>query len=310
MIEIFLLSQKPITILLNGVKIDISKTDKKVLKFDEAKNISFDYYFTNSASNIFHSKVEFVDDEYYSSDENLSLVKVKENKYILKFLLKNECFLPKKCKKMQKNGLIFNFFQNGMVEIENESSLLFSEQYDFEIIDADILELKNNYFALKLYGKNEHEKGIILNSSFAQIICFDSAIIESTETGFKVLTNLFDIAGHGLVEVFEINEDIKKVDEYSVYLNGAPKRSFNLKVLPIYFLQCIRARDFNEAKRCLSQGLNAKAKIEHLSQFFGDFIDIIPFNNQFLLEYVDDLNRHFTKSFQFDIQNNKIQNIN
>ncbi len=309
MFEIILMSKKPITLVLNGAKVNLSKTDKKLLKLDEPKTLNFDYYFTNYSSNVFHVKLDFVDGEYTSQSEKVQVIKVKDNLYFAMFLQENECFLPKKCKKIVKNEQIFNFYQNGLVEIETESAVLFSEFYDFEIVNAEVMMLNNNYIALKLFGKFDEEMSIILNAQFVEIIQFQSCVIENTETGFKVLTNLYDIAGHGLVEVFEIDEDIKKVDEYSVFMNNAPRREFNPKVLPIYFLQCIKARDFVEAKKCLSQTLNAKAKVEHLSQFFGDFIKIVPFDNKFCLVYVDGFNRYFAKQFSFEIENNKIKNI-
>lgn len=309
MFEIFLVAQKPITIIFNAAKINISKTDSKVLKFDDAKTLNIDHYFTNYGSNIFHTKLQYIDDQYVSNNQSVKVVKIKDNLYILNFLHQNECFLQKKCKKIVKNSKLFTFYQNGVVEIESESDVLFSSQYDFEILDANIIELKNDYFAIELFGKNETEKSIILNNQFTEILSFDSCVIENTDLGFKVLTNLYDIASHGLVEVFEIDEDIKKVDEYSVFMNNAPRREFNSKVLPIYFLQCIKARDYAEAKRCLSSNLKAKAKIEHLSQYFGDFVNIFPFNNKVYLEYIDSFNYHFAKSFEFQVENNKIQNI-
>ena len=309
MFEIYLMSKKPITLVLNGAKINISKTDSKLLKFEETKTLNLDYYFTNFSSNIFHVKIDFVEGEFVSLCDKVQVIKIKENLYFAVFLQENECFLQKKCKKIVKNEQFFTFYQNGLIEIETENSVLFSGYYDFEIVNAEVMELKNGYIALKLFGKFDEEKSIVLNSQFAEILELDSCVIEATESGFKVLTNLFDIAGHGLVEVFEINEDIKKVDEYSVFMNNAPRREFNPKVLPIYFLQCIKARDFVEAKKCLSPSLNAKAKVEHLSQFFGDFISIIPFNDVFYLQYVDSFNRNFAKQFAFEIDNNKIKNI-
>ena len=309
MFEIYLMAKKPLTIVLNGTKINISKSDKKILKLDEPKTLNLDYYFTNCASQIFHSKIHFTDGEYICEDEKVQVIKIKENSYFLLFLQENECFLQKKCKKIVKNGQIFTFYQNGLMEIETENSVLFSEIYDFEITDAEVLDLKNNYFAVLLFGKNEKEFSIIFNGEFVEIINFNSCVIENTENGFKVLTNLFDIAGHGLVEVFEIGEDIKKVDEYSVYMNNAPRREFNTNVLPVYFLQCIKAKDYSEAKKCLSQTLKAKARVEHLSQFFGNFINIILQDDKIYLQYVNSFNRYFAKQFTFDIGNNKIQNI-
>ncbi len=310
MFDFILNCKKPLTILLGANYIEISNHKQKILSTDIAKSFNIDYYLTNNASNIYHAKINFIDGEFVCDEQNVRLIKIKDNTYILNFLLKNECFLQKKSKKIVKNGLIFNFYTNGMVEVETENELKYCNKFDFEIIDAEVVTLKNDFIALKFFGKNDSEYSVVFNNHFAEIISFDSAVLEQTENGFKVLTNLYDIAGHGLVECFEIDEDIKKTDEYSVYLNKAPKRDFNEQVLPIYFLQCIRARDFVEAKRCLSPNLQAKAKMEHLSQFFGDFINIYPINDKIYCEYIDAFDKHFAKPFTFQISNGKIQNIN
>ena len=308
MLEIILTSNSLITIVLNNSKIEVSNINKKVLKLENPKSLNFDFYFTNSPAYMFHANCEY-DEFYKTNSEQIKVIKLSDKKYIFKFLLKNECFLQKKCKKIVKNEQIFNFYQNGLVEIETQNTLNFSKQYDFKIVDASVIELKNNYVALKLFGEYEEEKTIVLNDNFAEILLFDSAMIESNETGFKVLTNLYDIAGHGVVEVFEIDEDIKKVDEYTVYMQTTPQREFNLHVLPIYFLECIRARDYKEASSCLSTELKNKAKPEHLAQYFGDFVDIYVLENKIYLEYVDASNNYFARQFNFAISNDKISSI-
>ena len=309
MFEIALMSKVPTTIVIENVKTNILPYSPKRLELSEAKNFCFDYYFSNSSAQIFHVNAIFLDEQFFIDDKNLKIVKMSSNKIILKFCRQNQCFLQKKCAKIKKNGIIFNFYQNGIVEIEDEERVCFCEEFDFEILDAEVLELKNNFFVIKLFGKNQTEKSVIFNSHYSPLLSFDSCVVEGTENGFKVLTNVMDIARHGIVEVFEIDEDVAKVDEYTVFMNQYPHNEINVMVLPIYFLQCIKANDFSEAKKCLTQKLKSKVKIDHLKQYFGDILDVIVLGDEIFVETVDAKGEHIAKKYNFSLEDSKIGNI-
>lgn len=303
-----------ISVFLGKDRFEILKGKLKILEFNEQKNFEFDVLPKSELLQIQHIDINFDGENCFSNCKNLKIIKLNKNKYFLKIFTKNVKNCHKKCKKVLKNNIIFNFFENGLVEIENESELLLSEQFDFCVVDADVLELKDGVFCLKLYGTNNAEKSIVIDNNFLSVLSFDSAVVEVTENGFKVLTNLHDIACHGFVEVFEIDNQISKVDEYSVYLKGAPQNGFNQNVLPIYFLQCVKANDFYEAKRCLSNELSSKASAEHLKAYFGGFVDILSFENKIYLIYQDISlsglnNNFFAKEVSFKIQDKKIVDI-
>ena len=309
MFEIVMMSKVPTTVVIENVKTNILPYSSKKLELSDTKNFCFDYYFSNSSSHIFHANATFLDDQFFVDDKNLKVVKVNQSKIILKFCRQNQCFLQKKCAKIKKNGVIFNFYQNGLVEIESEEAVCFCEEFDFEILEAEIFELKNNFFAIKLFGKNQAEKSVIFNSFYRPLLSFDSCVLERTENGFKVLTNVMDIARHGIVEIFDIDEDVTKVDEYTVFMNQYPYSEINVMVLPIYFLQCIKSGDFAEAKKCLTQKLKSKVKIDHLKQYFGDILDVIVLGDEIFVETVDAKGEHIAKKYNFSLEENKIGNI-
>ena len=299
--DLMMIFPKTNILLLSGIK--------KVFEFDDNKQFCFDYFFQHQNNFVFHCKFDFEDENYISNCENIKAYKLNQNLYYVKIFSKNTQNFAKKVKKTAKNGIFFNIFSNGLIEIETETEVKYSNNFNFDVADADVVELKNDCFAVKLFGINK-EKSVVFDNDFKNMLLFDSAILESTETGFKVLTNLFDIAKHGLVEVFEIEDNIQKVDEYSVYLEGKPCLDFNQKVLPIFFLQCIKANDFREAKNCLSFELNSKSKPEHLKAFFGDFADILIFEDEVYLAYSNfGGNSYTTKKYSFEVANNKISNI-
>ncbi|MBO7508474.1 MAG: hypothetical protein J6T39_02385 [Clostridia bacterium] len=309
MFQIFLMSKIPITISISGTRFNISNTLVKKLEIDIGKTFEFDYFFTNSSSYIFHGKLNFVDDEFVCDDKNFHTIKMGDNSYILKFTTQNQCFLQKKCQKIKKNGYFFNFYQNGLVEIEDENNVLFCDETDFEILSAEVLELKNEFCAVKLFGKNNAERSVVFNQHFEPLFQFDTCILEATENGFKVLTNLKDIARHGLVEVFEIDEDVSKTNEYAVFMNEYAYNDFNIMVLPLYFMQCVRAGDYAEAKNCLTPKLQSRVKKEHLKQYFGEMLDRYVLENNFYVETTNSKGARIAKKFCFTLEDGKIGNI-
>lgn len=309
MIEIYLRAKKPTTMLVGQTRIEVDNAHPKKLQIDEPSGFDFDYYFSTTNSLMYHCKLEFLNDEYSTKDKFVSLTKLPENSYLLEFLRQNECYLQKKCAKLAFDGNFLNCYQNGVLEIESELDVRYCEQLDFEIASAEVLNLPNNFYALKLYGKGRGEKCIILNASFASILSFDSCILEKTDQGFKVLTNINDIAGHGVVETYQIDDDCKKIDEYTVYMQDYAKNDVNQNVLPIYFLQCVKAKDFAEAKRCLSQDLQSKVKLEYLKKYFGDFEKVFCVDGKIFLQYVGSLNKHYAKEYHFSVANAKIISI-
>lgn len=276
----------------------------------DGESLSFEYYFLNEYSFIYNVHIIF-NGASFSKVKNLVITKINNNLILIKILHKNDVFLIKKCKKVEKSGLFFNFYQNGLVEIETNAEQKLSEAFDCDIVDADVMEMKNNYYCLKLIGKNS-EMALILDNNIVPIMQLNTAIIEITENGFKSLTNLNDIACHGLVEIFELTDnDVKKIDEYSVFLKSKPLNTFNVNVLPIYFLQCVKAKDFAEAKNCLSGDLKLKVSAEHLSAYFGNFNDIVCLKSKYYLTYKQQENNlFFVKECEFNILNGKIANIN
>ena len=251
----------------------VDELNEKLVEFSDSSSFSFDYFFAGNNSFNYHVEVVECDGRFNVFGDNVELISYGENLYKIEIKQKNMGFLQKKVKKTQKNGYFFNFFENGLIEIETEDKVLFSNSYNFNIEDASVLELKNNTFCLNIYDK-DNSKSIIINNNFFEVLQFDNAVVESTETGFKVLIDTMDISSHGLVKIYEIDEDIVLVDEYSVYLKGKPINDFNNKIIPLHFLQCVRYKDFVEAKKWLSPELQAKVSVEHLSKYFGNFEEI------------------------------------
>lgn len=167
--------------------------------------------------------------------------------------------------------------------------------HDFVCITADC---KDEKYAFLHDGEQTIFKGI----------CKEINIIGDD---IKILFDLKDGLGHGLVHKFEVVDDkIKKTDEYAVYLSE-DKIFFN-QFSPITFLNCVRAKNFNLARKILSKDLNEVLDDDHLSEFFGDFDHVEQ--NRFLSHF-DENNIIVRKQkmilgeYQFDTENGLIVNI-
>jgi len=78
----------------------------------------------------------------------------------------------------------------------------------------------------------------------------------------------------------------------------------NPKIIPIAFLESIKYRDFDLAKKYLSETLKQSSN-DALSNFFGDISKIIPLENS----VVGIISNGMFKSFLFNIENGLITEI-
>ena len=312
MLEIILSSKKPVLVEVLNAKAEVSSIKQKYITFDAPVNFNFKYNFLGENSIVYNAEFSFTNNNLVCNNPHIKVVCFEQNKYLVQILQQNSFFLQKKVKKIQLNNVFYNFYQNGLIEIESSNEMLFSEIYDFHIIDADVLPLNNGFVACKLFGAQQ-DACLILNNNFVEVDFAFNSIIEPTENGYKILTTVNDIARHGVVKNFVITNTATLHDEYSVYLKGRPIMPSNQNVVPLCFAQCIKAKDYVLAKSFLSEDLKAVAKPEHLANFFGDFVNVYTdiFNgdiNTLCFEYQQNKN-YYIKKYNFKLNSQKIVNI-
>lgn len=312
MIRFIVSSEVPCEVWFENSKFVVSNSDKKLIELESYDNFQLKFKCQNNYSTDCFAEFENINGEYITNNQRVKLVQYDFQNYQI-FLKQNfDAVMQKKVKKLVSNGATYNFYQNGLVEIETDSELKFSNKYNIMLTDAEVLEVKNNFKVLKLFSGIDCMV-VVLNSEWFESMIFENSIVEKTENGFEILTYLNDIAQHGLVKVFETEPELRVVDEYSVYLKGKPFKDFCPQILPIYFLQCIKAQDYKEAKNCLSEKLSSGASSQHLASFFGKFEDIEctkKTESQFCCNLILSQNkRHVSKKYCFEISNNKISNI-
>lgn len=310
MFEILLKSNQKFGVIMQSCNFYVDSDKQKKIVVEDTQDINFEFYFCNQSSLVYPACLQFDGTRWVTESKYISITKISEQKYICEITKNVADNMQEKTKKITINQIYFNFYCNGVVEIESDNNLLFCENFDFSIKNASVVELDKGYYALNLFSAENTEKTILINQSFASVMTFDNAIFEKTENGFKVLQQLFDIANHGLVQVYQFEDDIKLVDEYTVYIKNHALNKFSTQVLPIYFLQCVKANDFGEAKTCLADSIRQKVSNQGLKAYFGEFVDILIFEGGIYLKYLTNTPQNYvTKKCQFALQDGKISKI-
>ena len=70
------------------------------------------------------------------------------------------------------------------------------------------------------------------------------------------------------------------------------------------------ANDFLEAKNCLADGIRQKVSNQGLKTYFGNFVDILNFENNFYLKYpTSQVQNYVSKKCNFELSSGKISKI-
>ena len=151
MFEILLSSKVPTEVEILNAKFVVSCSKQKLVRFDEEKSFALKYNFAGKNSVVYSANFYFANENLLSDNQNLKIINYDKNKFLVKILQKNAVFLQKKVKKLQIDDIFFNFFQNGLMEIEAQNEILFSEIYDFEILDIVIYIISAAHRSLLKY---------------------------------------------------------------------------------------------------------------------------------------------------------------
>ena len=204
-------------------------------------------------------------------------------------------------KKFGKNTYcIWNKNTNSFIKIYNDDTTLFettipllhtAEFYTKGCVLIKGSTINNKTFCLIFDTKKEKI-----------VLCDEYESFEENRQTIKFLKFCNDIAGHGIVNVFDINSCC--VDNYVVYINNSPKTATNNQLIPFAFLESIKLKDFTLAKHYLYDSLTSN---EHLENFFGDFSDIYFNGYSNKLNYTIKGKKY--RNFTFELNNNKIIDI-
>ena len=214
------------------------------------------------------------------------------------------------------NDLNIVLFDDGNenVEISTKTSVY------HHVLKEKILNPKCEYFQqnnnefLFLTGKTQKNQDflVIFNNFFCNLE-ISADIIETTRNEITVLNYQNDIAKHGIVQKYTLNEnEFMLSDEYTVLLEGEALKTQDPKIIPWAFCEAINIKNTKLARFYLDKTLNSMLSDEHLLSFFGDYEEI-KWNKYKDLEnticFVYGKEQKISKTFKFEIIEGKITNI-
>ena len=180
--------------------------------------------------------------------------------------------------------------------------------------DLDKINIKkiNDFFVLSATEETGQNYILILNANLQ--LQFDALADKIEFDGKTVVTlqNVYDIARHGLVKTFKFNKTgFAKTQQYSVYTQSEPVSPANYRALPWAFMEAVNIQNYTLARSYLHPNLSQVLKDEHISAYFGDFLEVLPSldNDYSVLALVYSGNPRFVKNYKFEIIENRIYNI-
>ena len=225
---------------------------------------------------------------------------------------------------LKEYGLFFltytNYVENEIVEkidtLSNSCKLVLSEEYiSFEtegIRKTISVKNKFNNYSIKTIKdlvlvslQSDVDELWIFDTKNTNLRHFEGKKIELLENQIVITREINDIAKHIVFESFEIeNDQIVQKSFSSKLVSQEQNLVKNPKIIPIAFLESIKYRDFDLAKKYLSETLKQSSN-DALSNFFGDISKIIPLENS----VVGIISNGMFKSFLFNIENGLITEI-
>lgn len=167
------------------------------------------------------------------------------------------------------------------------------------------------YYALT--GKTDNLDYVLIFDSYGNIL-FEEAqnIIELNKENITTLQKIKDIANHGYVSKYKINDGIvHTLEQYSVYLDERPHIAPNNMIVALAFLEAINIKNLSLARSYLCDELSSTLTDNQLTDFFGGYTEFEPnflnnADNSLLLTYSNNL----VKKYKIIVnKNGKIEDI-
>jgi len=254
--------------------------------------------------------------------KQITVINFPNNNYLVK--VKPFLFCYPKTFEIKTKTLNFANLPHSITWLENEISpiRISNKESFFDIpLTTPITKLnfktKNNF--LLGYGKQDDNKYLVFllkyeNNSYKPCCILTADILEEDLNTITTYTKINDFAGHGQINTFEIENEIKQSTTL-VYNFESPFIAKHKEFVPFAFFEAIKIKNYKLARVYLTNELSNKLTNTHLKTFFGEFLytsqTLSPtFNHEEIaLIYNNDTN-YFAKIFNLKLNNqNKIEDI-
>ena len=176
------------------------------------------------------------------------------------------------------------------------------------------IEVKEMFDLFMLTGKTASEKTYALFLNRNLQVEFDGIADKIEYDGTQIITlqEISDIARHGLVTTYKkSNGGFSKFQQYSVYTQNEAVAPASSVAIPWAFMEAINIQNYTLARSYLHPSLSASLQDNHISAYFGEFLEVTPTLDGSLydLALVYNGNPRFVKIYHFEVNANRIVNI-
>lgn len=201
---------------------------------------------------------------------------------------------------------------SGMVKVESKTDTLqFKFSKGIVTLNARANKEKILIWVENLNKKNSIAQISLKNGKFELTRLENVDILEENDKVIKTLRNLHTVFHHGIVGEYGSN----LVGKYKLAkMDDKIFSQIDEKLVPYYFLDAVRVKDFDLAKSFLSPALSNVLDNNHLEKFFGDFKNfgqnlgekIFP---EDIAIFYEENDIQVAKLFHFELKDGKIENI-
>ena len=251
--------------------------------------------------------------EHPNSHYDITFLPNTASEHILPKILEQQTFYIK------NREHTFSVFYDGIYQLSVEDKeLILNKEIPYCIKNISIEKIKNKDIVIIQANTDDLENyGLILQYKNNTYEIIKEGLIDKIETSQELITTLQkqnDMAGHGMVEEYELKDTgVVKKDSYFVYMNEKPKITQIKELVPYAFLEAVKVKNFSLARNYLTEELNENLLDEHLEAYFGNILDITSniyiANKKEAVCIVQNSSPKKAKYFIFSLEKNKISNI-
>lgn len=197
-------------------------------------------------------------------------------------------------------------FSIDVYPIARKNASLFSYSVNLEYLN-NALSSSNNY--IKIFKLPEEHYILKFFPFLIKNPEISGDKLEVNDTEIKKLSFINDLTGRAKVEVLKVEEkQIKKENEYFVYMNEEVKQETNSNLVLLAFFEAYTSKDYNTCFNYLSDSYASNLDKEGLKEFFGD-IKFCLLNDYYASPSVALLYDEKASVFSANIKDNKIFDI-
>ena len=153
---------------------------------------------------------------------------------------------------------------------KNEPPLYFNLKHS---INQPNLKLQNECYIISS-KKQLLKQLVIINPKSNKLKSFNCNHFRIENDKITIVTELKDYAKHIKIIELALDDNLSILDTFFA-LTSTPKIIKNTKIIPYAFLQNIKAKDFNEARKYLNTDFATQLSNDALTAFFGKFCLIL-----------------------------------